>query len=240
VQVDSYDVASYPNMKEKPVEKNFEVPKDNRELYSRYRDFVNKLVRRYDSVGRHQEDLEQAVWLRLLEADIINKFRESLGRGLPEFVNGEQAASLLGISFEQWRVSQWRARTGRCQWAPTPVRGTGVEKRAVFRRADVEAVAHHFKRRRPGGEAPAPTTVLTPVSKGRFESYLTVAVHNAYKNFCRTVSRKDRDLYLPPGEDGDSWESNVPSGGASPDICAELRLVISRMGSTATDVVDLL
>jgi hypothetical protein len=205
---------------------DFVVPRDNKELYNRYQSFVARQVRRHDTVGRHFEDLLQAVWLRLLEANILGKFEVSLGR-TPLTLTGWEAAAHIGITWDQWKVSQWRTRIGKTDWAPKPLTGKGCQKDATYRTSEVEAVAHHFKRHQ-GIQVPEHSQSPT---RGRFESYLSVAVSNAFKNFCRTLKRKDRDMYLPPLEDGSAWETRLVDDGAAPDIGALLHEALEQHGN---------
>jgi len=213
----------------------FAVPRDNKELYVRYSTNVARLVRKYDVVGRHFDDMLQAVWLRLLEADILGKYDTSLDRP-PPILTGRQAAQHLSITWSQWRVAMWRTEVGIHSWAPVPLSGRRVQKGATFYRAEVEAVAFHFKRH----DEIEPEAFRQESSKGKFESYLTMAVKNTYRNFCRTLSRKDRDLYFPPDEQGNPWESKVACCGAAPDVQAELHMMIGGAGDQAGDAMDLL
>lgn len=214
----------------------FAVPRDNKELYVRYATAVARLVRKYDVVGRHYDDMLQAIWLRLLEADILGKYDTSLDR-IPDVITGLQASQHLSVTPEQWRVAMWRTNVGIHSWAPVPLTGNRVQKTAMFRRVEVEAVAHHFYKKHEDIKLVA---FRQTSSRGKFESYLTMAVKNTYKNFCRTLSRKDRDLYFPPDEQGNAWESKVACCGASPDDLAELHMLVGGAGDHAGDVVDLL
>jgi DNA-directed RNA polymerase specialized sigma24 family protein len=200
----------------------FVVPRDYKEFYSRYSVFVARKVRQIDTVGRHYEDALQAVWLRLVEADFLGKFNASLGRA-PQTMTGWEAAAHIGITWDQWKVSQWRTRIGKTDWAPTPVSGKGCRKDAVYNTAEVEAVAHHFKRH---GHISTPVKAAD-ATRGRFEAYLTRAVINAFNNFCRTLMRKDKDTYLPPAEDGSAWESKYADRGALPDVKVSLHEEVS-------------
>jgi len=157
----------------------------------------------------------------MLEADILNKFEVSLGR-TPLTLTGWEAAAHIGITWDQWRTSQWRMCIGKISWPPKPLTGKGCQKGALYRTSEVEAVAHHFKRHM-GIQALEHSQTCT---RGRFESYLSVAVSNAFKNFCRTLKRKDQDMYLPPLEDGSAWETRLVDDGALPDVGASLHEVM--------------
>lgn len=199
------------------MSKAFVVPRDNKEFYSRYNVFVARKVRQIDTVGKHYEDALQAVWLRLVEANFLGKFEASLGKA-PQTMTGWEAAAHIGITWDQWKVSQWRTRVGKTEWAPKPVSGKGCRKDAVYNTAEVEAVAHHFKRH---GHITTPVDA-TEATRGRFEAYLTRSVINAFRNFCRTLMRKDKDLYLPPDPDGSAWESKQIDRGATPEVKCSL------------------
>lgn len=92
-----------------------------------------------------------------------------------------------------------------------PIKGTWASKKALYDVLDIEKfrtlrdenkrVKHHEE-----------IEFQIPQTKSRFKLYLARAVHNIYANWCRTRSRKYKELYLSPTEDGQSWESFLEDG----------------------------
>lgn len=99
-------------------------------------------------------------------------------------------------------------RRTRTDWAPKPLEGGWASKKAVYSREDVE----RYKTEREANTRSKVHTDLPEVAplkttKGPFKAYLARAVHNTYANWCRTRSRRYKEHYLAPMEDGQAWES---------------------------------
>lgn len=229
----------------------FAVPKDYNELVRDYSAFVARVLRRYDTVGRHSMDLYQDVWTSLLASDVLVKFSASLSKPAPT-MTGEQAAAFLDVRFGAFSTAMWVKHVGRRLpdgsrdkrggWMPTPVKGHYSSRKAIYNTVDIIALRDSGRMKRRNPEAPEPVlpgSDSTP-TRGRFESYLTSAIHNHFANFCRSKDRKDKDVYLAPCEDGTAWESGVADGSESPEDCAEIRRAMSKLGAQGMEVLSLL
>ena len=113
---------------------------------------------------------------------------------------------------------------------PKRIAGTPYSRRSLYRTNDIIALKNgkHFRKLHNDIELPLFERTVT---RGRFESYLATAVHNHYANWCRTISRKYKDLYLDPLEDGTPWESAVSdtTNGRQEDAC-DLRMFYDLVG----------
>lgn len=87
------------------------VPRDPNDLVRTYTPFVAMLVRRYNKIPTHFEDLVAHTWLKLVEVRVIDKYHAQTG-SLPKKMTAEQACSYCQITFRQWKVSLWRASLG--------------------------------------------------------------------------------------------------------------------------------
>jgi DNA-directed RNA polymerase specialized sigma24 family protein len=229
----------------------FVVPRDYNELVKDYGSFVARVIRRYDSVGRHAADLYQDCWASLLSSDVLTKFQMSLAK--PSLtMTGEQAAIFLDVRFPTFATAMWVKHIGRVLpdgtrdmrggWMPLPLKGTYSSRKAIYKTSDILALreAGRLKRRSPEAELPElPASDSTP-TRGRFESYLTSAIHNHFANFCRSKERKDKDIYLAPCDDGSAWESGVADAGETPEDCAEVRMAMAKLGDQGMEVLRLL
>lgn len=98
------------------------------------------------------------------------------------------------------------ARRSSERFTPHPVKGGWASKKALYEMSDIE----RFKDIREGLSRRVPhyEIFLTLAErKTPFKMYLAKTVRNTYSNWCRTRSRRYKELYLAPMEDGSSWES---------------------------------
>ncbi len=102
-------------------------------------------------------------------------------------------------------------------FTPRPVKGGWASKKAVFDLVDVERFKM-FRETLPRIVRHREIRFEMPKTRCLFQMYLAKAVHNHYINWCRTRSRKYKELYLAPQEDGSSWESTLKDSiSASPE-----------------------
>jgi len=73
---------------------------------------------------------------QLIEEAIQRFVSDEISLETTDLITGWDAAILLGITWGQWKTSQWRCRTGKASW-PQPVRLGRTRKYDVFRRQDV-------------------------------------------------------------------------------------------------------
>lgn len=123
----------------------------------------------------------------------------------------------------------------KSEWAPTPISGGWASKKAMYSMADVERVKAQregSKRAKIHGEIDPNAVVVATPSKNRFKLYLAKTVHNIYANWCRTRSRRYKELYPAPHEDGQAWESFLEdSTSARPDTLVELYQAVKKIGA---------
>lgn len=105
-------------------------------------------------------------------------------------------------------------------WAPTSTNGKGYgSRKATYSREDLDkfkALRSESKRTK----VKEVEEILPSQARSFFKLYLARAVHNIYANWCRTRSRRYKEIYLAPTEDGQAWESFLedPRGGRQEDI----------------------
>jgi DNA-directed RNA polymerase specialized sigma24 family protein len=213
------------------------VPTDLNDLVRVFTPYVVSLITRNNRVATNFEDILQHVWLELVRVDVVNKYRTSAG-SIASRCTAEQAASYLQVTWQQWKVMMWRAhgggdmrkkkrgdttRTQTKKFMPEPVDARGrplwvpgseahrtkagwSSKKTLFEMVDIEKV------KLCGTFAKTHSTIepVVPRTRGRFKMYLASAVHNIFSNWCRTRSRRYKDIYLAPlGEEEQAWESMV-------------------------------
>jgi hypothetical protein len=82
------------------------------ELYKDYGSYVARTVTRYNTVSTNFEDLLQHIWCKLVEVDVLAKFSKASKAALPDRLSVDQVKSVLGVSWEQWKVLMWRGHVG--------------------------------------------------------------------------------------------------------------------------------
>lgn len=204
------------------------MPKTYTELFNQYGTFISRYLIRHNKVDRNREDLTQEVFTKLMESKILEKFAKSVQTrnatlvastpSLPDVLTTDEACAYLNVKWSNWKWHQWRFVKKLDPvpvWMPEPVQGTRQSQRAQYTAADVldlEILSKNveskvFIRR----EVPVRQMVvqIKPLSPNAFKFYLTRAVHNHFANWCRTRSRRYKELVLPPMEDGSAWESRL-------------------------------
>jgi len=78
------------------------VPKDYSELQKHYGTYIQTLLNRYNKVERNFEDLHSYIWVKLLEARLLERFNAHITSQVPKVVTGIQATDILGCSWHQW------------------------------------------------------------------------------------------------------------------------------------------
>lgn len=103
----------------------------------------------------------------------------------------------------------------KSKWAPTPISGGWASRKAVYAKEDIE----RFKAEREGSKRckKHEVQIVLPQTKSLFKLYLARAVHNIYANWCRTRSRRYKEFYPGPNEEGQAWESFLEDRACLPD-----------------------
>lgn len=214
------------------------IPRTNAELFQEggeWQKFILNKLRSFNKVGRNLRDLYQDICLRLIAANVLEKFVKKACQRLPAELTTEEMCAYLGISCKTLEYMHWRyanptkARKDQVPvWMPTPIRGGRYSKKGVYARADVIDLDHLMDK--PGSgcqrkQGVVRRMVFAPTGDG-FKTYLGQAVHNHFANYCRTVSRKEKENLLPGSavvsnhsdgsyhiatsfEDNASWEANL-------------------------------
>jgi DNA-directed RNA polymerase specialized sigma24 family protein len=190
------------------------VPATYDELFKTYGPFISQRLRRLNKVDRHLEDLIQDVYLKLIQANVIEKFKQSTLRKLPESMTAVQATEFLGITWQRWCSAMSAAKNEKV-WMPRPAVGTNIYGRNTeFHTSDIlllEETGYFSKR-------DFERKQLDPSPGRGFRAYLCIAVSNHFKNWCRTRTRRYQEFTLPPQEDGQSWEGALLQ---NQDLCIE-------------------
>lgn len=214
------------------------IPRTNAELFregGEWQKFILNKLRSFNKVGRNLRDLYQDICLRLIAANVLEKFVKKACTRLPAEMTAEEMCAYLGIPYKTLEYMHWRydnptkARQDQVPvWMPTPIRGGRYSKKGIYARADVIDLDHLMDKpgsgcKRKNGMARRMT--FAPTGDG-FKTYLGQAVHNHFANYCRTVSRKEKENLLPGSavvsshtdgsyhvstsfEDNSSWEANL-------------------------------
>lgn len=201
------------------------MPENYDELVAGFNLFVTKAVLRYNKVGRNFEDLLQEIWVKIFQAEMLEKFakkyiEERLSH-MPDEMTVEMACAFLGVTHGQWN-GMMRAYS---DIVPNPKSGTPAGLQSVYTMMDVvsidEIARTHIKKRSHFSVLPD----VDPVSvKKAFMGYLQRSVKNHFNNWCRTRSRKySQERLLPNGaimgeghykvldrdQDMVSWEATI-------------------------------
>lgn len=220
------------------LNESFSVPKNYRELQSRFGAHIEKLLQKKNQCAGNFEDLHSYVWMRILEARLLERFQEYLCTHGIKVLTVPQVCDFLGITRQQWVDACVASHTGaRHIWMPTPVnveqyRIEGVcwydASTALFAFSDI---VHLTYGQRIHGELLWPFDDWAPsydigVSEvvahlkypqvtstlSHFKHYLNRAVLNSHHNFCRTVKRRHKERpQSPQGNDGHvtPWEDTL-------------------------------
>jgi hypothetical protein len=139
-----------PKSSEGPV-----VPQSFTELQQQYGPLIHKLLCKYNKIERNMEDLHSHVWMKLLEANLLERFEEHVQRQAPKVLTAIEACDFLGVSWKQWTVAMSAYHKGtvvkdilglptkrrkKGRWMPTPINIDAVRynsKDAMFAFDDI-------------------------------------------------------------------------------------------------------
>lgn len=229
------------------------VPENYDELFRDYGDFVAKRVERYNKVDRNFEDLLQDIWARLIASQVLEKYVERASQTLPPTLMAREACAYLGLTFEAFVKIQQHKRVP--SWLPTPTPINGVDPssdQAVYRQSEILDLDEHLDDLKFAKRTEERTMVF--VGAQGFRAYLTQAIHNHFANWCRTRSRKYKDVLLaqnavvvPTGiegtfahvghnEEGAAWEQALVSASLDAEELSQCHEFIG--GQLAASKVD--
>lgn len=167
------------------------VPASMSDLFRLYGRYIAEQVASRNKRPENFEDIYQAVCLRLVEGNIIEKFHERMGRSRPDSLSTEEVCLHLGVTVEGWLRAASRYADGdrTIPWMPTPVAGEGID--AIYSVDEVERYESLVHRHH---DVVASSECLIPrLSGAKFRTYLQFCVHNAWANWCRTHSRRHKE-----------------------------------------------
>jgi hypothetical protein len=78
------------------------VPKNYTDLQKHYGTYIQTLLNRYNKVERNFEDLHSYIWVKIMEARLLERFNAHITSQVPKVVTGLTATDVLGCSWEQW------------------------------------------------------------------------------------------------------------------------------------------
>lgn len=204
------------------------VPKDYDALYREHRPYVERILNHYYKPSSTQsiEDVKGHIWLKLCEAQVIEKFvAKARSRKLPAQLTAGEAVEYLGITWDQW-MNLMRRDLGWLQ----PVEGNIFSTSASFTAKQIRNVEE-------SGQFPIKDAIPASDMSKVFRGYLKQVIHNHFANYCRTrVRRFILDTPLAEGArvrgdgtvgsalEGDqtSWEDCLEDyGELSPEACLD-------------------
>jgi len=152
------------------------IPKNYEELRHLYGATIISVINKNNKVKAEFSDLHQYIWMRLIEANVLERFETYAQLQTPKVLTALEACDLLGISWGQWVTAMWAFHKGdpisydaegnitarrRGRWMPTPInlaeyqaRGTKgySSKSALFDFEEIVELTldeHRFKSGRP-------------------------------------------------------------------------------------------
>jgi hypothetical protein len=121
------------------------IPRDYEELVNSYGRVVSAAAKRYLCAGETEEDLLQKIWMRLLEARLLEKYHNCSAFVVQKSFTRDQAQRVFSVSESDWRECElahkkfldlkyhlfvarsrgmfWGADGLLVSWMPTPVNG---------------------------------------------------------------------------------------------------------------------
>ncbi len=150
------------------------LPKTYPELYKQYGPFVHNFLKQRNKIERNQEDLEQYIWLKIVDAQLLQRFWDNAQRQMPKVLTALEACMLLGVSWNQWVAAMHTAHRGvqkynakgkkagrkkGLRWMPTPINllefeAQGVlgytSKKALFDFDDIIHLSYYAERDKKG------------------------------------------------------------------------------------------
>lgn len=111
------------------------VPKNYDELQALYGAHIYKLLCRANKIERNMEDLHAYVWVKLLEANFLERFEDCVQLQTPKVLTALQACDFFGVSWAQWCSAMCAYHKGykpalgskrsaprrKGRWMPTPI-----------------------------------------------------------------------------------------------------------------------
>jgi hypothetical protein len=192
------------------------VPKDYDALYREHRVYVERILNHYYKPSSSQsiEDVKGFIWLKLCEAQVIEKFvAKARYRRLPSTLTAAEAVEYLGITWDQWMVLMRKD----LKWLQ-PEEGNSFTSSAIFSAKQVRNVEE-------SGQFPIRDAIPASDMTKVFRGYLKQVIHNHFANYCRTrVRRFILDTPLPEGARvrGDGTVGSALEGDMTPwENCLE-------------------
>lgn len=169
------------------------IPLDDVEFANNFGPYVSKCVARMSRRPENFADILQSIWLRLLEGKIVEKFWLRFESARLHTMTTEELCGQLGIPLEHWLELQGLHLMGRSgmEWLPAPVRGEATSLDALWSTLDVERceeMGFLIELR----ILPI-NNILARPTPSEFRTYVQRAIGNAFANWVRTHSRRNKD-----------------------------------------------
>ena len=215
-----------------------ELPRDENEMFRKYRRMVMFAIRKVIQWGIEFEDAEQEVWAKLTHSNVLAKYLQvGIFYRIPPTLTAEESQAYLGISEDDWY--SWCSRPG----SPAPVRGHWESPTAEYRLSDIQDLdtSGYFRDRPYPRHLPASATEAR-----KFEVYLRTAAQNHARNVIRPHSRRfikdapmsNPNVYLTGSgsnyhvsysESQDSWEASIASQGPGQDSLCDAKALVDNI-----------
>jgi len=157
------------------------VPQDYTALYREHRVYVERILNHYykPSATQSFEDVKQHIWVKLCEAQVIEKFvKKAKYRKLPATLTATEAVEYLRITWDQWMDLMRKD----LKWLQ-PTDGNNFASGAIFSATQVRNVEE-------AGIFPLQDTIPAEDMAKVFRGYLKMVIHNHFANYCRTRKRR--------------------------------------------------
>jgi hypothetical protein len=200
------------------------IPKDYNELQKQYGKLIRKILVRYSKIKSRRdllEDLHSYVWLKIIEAELIDRFGEYIQKQTPKVFTALEVCDFLGISWYQWATAMWSYHRGgkKCFLMPTPInieefqvqdRSGCSAKTALFAYDDIILLTLDSPFRLMGREIREGVVVGPERPEGylkypevratglQFQNYLVRSVLNHCSNFFRNLKRRHKERPVTP------------------------------------------
>jgi hypothetical protein len=202
-----------------------DLPRTYEAVMQMYGSYVYHQVRHVSRIKTvtELEEVNQIVWLKLIEADVLNKFAQTAMSKVASSMTFVEALAYLGVTADEFVAASKQAT-----WKVEPLSGEPLEPDAIYFRGDLDTMEMmgYFPEQR------GPRRKPEPCAKG-FKSYLGRAVHNHFVNLLRTRSRRHKERGMDSRivltgdtagiynrvavlEEASSWEDNLSDTRGAP------------------------
>jgi len=230
------------------------IPTTYEEMFHTYQPLVSGYVRRVNRLPEFERDIVQHLWGKVLEVDLLAKFKAHTNNQTEQRYTALQACDILGVTWEDWLLAAREYHENASPlWMPTPAnigdyRGSEwlSDQNAEYSTDDIlmlsvgdsdgqtalrvgarKVVGGVDQGPSPHGEGYVEIPEYQP-SEALFRNYLNRAISNHYANYCRTVSRRHQERCVkvsPHSPSKESWEETLLDTAKSSEVFEKLQTV---------------